>query len=1280
MEARRLYRTAEYACGTNSVVRRYSRDDPHGFDGRYDMPEAGRRRIPDEPLFWGLKGLRNVRDIGGWTGLREGMVYRGSQLYRSEGAPDGIDPETRRVLQDEWKLATELDLRGAKEKSVANLADVAALGVRKASHAIKSYVGMFDHPGAVGAALRELARPETYPVYIHCVGGADRTGSLVFILEALCGVPEADIDIDYELTSFATVYGVRDRSSVSSRPYRRFKERFSSYPGRTLSERVESACISTFGLTKDEVASIRRLLVPETEWMYSLVDQTTGVEGDASATLHLRKGWNLVRRGVVPVALGGPGKGKPVGKIVRQPTPPPFPPEQRRAYEFDRIGRRVDDHPPLATLETADGWTAEAENAEARLSTTADRCLFGETSARLEYRADLSSGGRSAVRLRPPAPIPVGGDFDAMSLWMYGNYYSYDSAPGASSFGISAEFENASGERRAIPLVENWCAYWFQHRVQLQDDEKAFVAGGSKFTGFVVGGFTNEATFLSLDFSNFAVFRDGRGTPPIPRRPKRGVRLFEGQDQGMSTGEGMLPFPTTPDTVVPPVARQDPDLEFRFPARPDESWDDLAFRYRGGEWIRVAIGGGVMPRGAGRGGRFEFRRVGDSIVCDMHVKGGHVRDVLFGDFDYAKLPGVRKVVVPFYHAMVSLRPFPGIKKYFDFPLRPGLLVTEMDGEPFFIAATWDWTQSAGSWPYCESAKAPFGGVAYFDRTDGTRADVCERFVWSFARRPIDALANIPNPKSPYRHLSGKRAFAFARSLDLRLTPDVNPQENETRERIWDYWRRVRRLGVRDLNVNGHEKMWRDYMDSFTFKTNAAPLKGGDAAALEHAVRLKSLGYRVGPYNNFTDFAPVNENWNPDFVVRMSTAETARSNVFHRAWTRTYLPKPVYAVHAMETLLPVIKRKFDFQNAYSDVHTAYAPWFRVDYDARMPGAASMTSSFYSYGELLWKQKFIWDGPVYSEGWGHIVYAGLSDGDFARDDDYFSGAISSKPDEPWNNPWIVDFDLLRIHPLNCCIGAPARNFWGRRAPSDRDLYADVHLCYALAFGHALVFHNGFFMRDNSLAVDDIMELREYYMPLALAGRYTQADAVEIRYGDGKGGLLDSAHAISSGAVGLNHVKVVYSDGTALAVNGGGEDFRLDWFGRQVVLPPSCYIGRSGDDVRVFSSLVDGHRADLSVSPDYVYVDGRGRFVRFGEGASDGILLRLFYTSVPGKPLAAGEEDVVLRGGATVAELPYAAKGIAAMDLDGNTVARVKPVVKDGRTVIRPVDGAVSYRVKR
>lgn len=45
------------------------------------------------------------------------------------------------------------------------------------------------------------------PVYFHCSAGADRTGTVACILEAILGLSQGDIDKDYELTCFSTGTG-----------------------------------------------------------------------------------------------------------------------------------------------------------------------------------------------------------------------------------------------------------------------------------------------------------------------------------------------------------------------------------------------------------------------------------------------------------------------------------------------------------------------------------------------------------------------------------------------------------------------------------------------------------------------------------------------------------------------------------------------------------------------------------------------------------------------------------------------------------------------------------------------------------------------------------------------------------------------------------------------------------------------------------------------------------------------------------------------------------------
>ena len=48
-----------------------------------------------------------------------------------------------------------------------------------------------------------LADTDNYPIYLHCEGGADRTGVICYLLNALLGVSDEDLLTDFELTSFS---------------------------------------------------------------------------------------------------------------------------------------------------------------------------------------------------------------------------------------------------------------------------------------------------------------------------------------------------------------------------------------------------------------------------------------------------------------------------------------------------------------------------------------------------------------------------------------------------------------------------------------------------------------------------------------------------------------------------------------------------------------------------------------------------------------------------------------------------------------------------------------------------------------------------------------------------------------------------------------------------------------------------------------------------------------------------------------------------------------------
>ena len=75
----------------------------------------------------------------------------------------------------------------------------------------------YANDGITVRSLRDifavLSDESNYPVYFHCNAGADRTGTLAFLIEGLLGVSYADTIRDFELTSFSK-FGERLRSKV----------------------------------------------------------------------------------------------------------------------------------------------------------------------------------------------------------------------------------------------------------------------------------------------------------------------------------------------------------------------------------------------------------------------------------------------------------------------------------------------------------------------------------------------------------------------------------------------------------------------------------------------------------------------------------------------------------------------------------------------------------------------------------------------------------------------------------------------------------------------------------------------------------------------------------------------------------------------------------------------------------------------------------------------------------------------------------------------------------
>lgn len=171
--------------------------------------------VPEGP-FRAIKvsGASNTRDLGGWK-TADGKVVRYGMLFRG-AAPSS---SSRELL--DLGVGVEMDLRGYPSTTGSPNAS-SPFGAELINRPVCQFMyGESSHEPGVSAddyqqAIREIiyCLKEGVGVYFHCIGGADRTGTLSYLILALLGVDEADLCKEYELT------GGRTRDDDDKRPFK----------------------------------------------------------------------------------------------------------------------------------------------------------------------------------------------------------------------------------------------------------------------------------------------------------------------------------------------------------------------------------------------------------------------------------------------------------------------------------------------------------------------------------------------------------------------------------------------------------------------------------------------------------------------------------------------------------------------------------------------------------------------------------------------------------------------------------------------------------------------------------------------------------------------------------------------------------------------------------------------------------------------------------------------------------------------------------------------------
>ncbi len=220
---------------------------------------SGSFRTAESTRFVTLPGLSNTRDIGGYTNsegkrIRQGMIIRGTELDGLNEPKLYLDDKAVDSVCDTFGFVLEMDLRGKSGSGESAQSRFPQAGYKCFTTPNGEQIFTPYYKESLRSIFSHLADGENYPMYLHCSYGADRTGTIVYLLYGVLNMTEDDMLAEYRRTGYYLgKYAGKDMEEVNTG--------MEPYGGDTLSEKIVSFLTEEIGVTEEEIQSIRDLLL-----------------------------------------------------------------------------------------------------------------------------------------------------------------------------------------------------------------------------------------------------------------------------------------------------------------------------------------------------------------------------------------------------------------------------------------------------------------------------------------------------------------------------------------------------------------------------------------------------------------------------------------------------------------------------------------------------------------------------------------------------------------------------------------------------------------------------------------------------------------------------------------------------------------------------------------------------------------------------------------------------------------------------------------------------------